>query len=264
MTVISARLRRRTESEVNRQALQRELAIGRKMQLSLLPLHVPDIPGWQFATHYQSAWQVGGDFYDFIRLDEEGQKMGLVIADVTGKGVPAALIMAMSRTLFRAESDKGQSAASIMQRVNEHILSDSRAPLFLSALYAILDLHLGSLCYSSAGHNPPLCLRAAEGLVEELPAPGYLLGAFRGVSFTQQQITLAEGDALILYTDGVSEARNAERQFLGEERLQKAILSAANGSAEEIKSAILSAVADFTGPVPQADDLTLLVAKRTV
>ena len=106
MTVISARLRLRTESEVNLQALARELAIGRKMQLALLPNLMPQITGWEFATHYQSAWQVGGDFYDFIRLDDDAKKLGLVIADVTGKGVPAALMMAVARTLIRAESGK--------------------------------------------------------------------------------------------------------------------------------------------------------------
>lgn len=262
MMVISSRLRRRTEAEVNRQALMRELAIGREMQLALLPQRMPQIPGWQFASHYQSAWQVGGDFYDFIKLTKKARRLGLVIADVTGKGVPAALIMAMARTLFRAQSGKEKSAASIMQRVNRLILDDSRAPLFLSALYAILDVKTGGLRYSSAGHNPPLCLRSARRVVEELPAPGYLLGAFRGIEFTEQETILDAGDVLVLYTDGVSEARDDERQFFGEERLKTAVLSAADRSAEEIVQVIVTAVTDFTGPVDQADDLTILVAKR--
>ena len=271
MTIISARLRRRTESEVNRQALFRELTIGRKMQLAMLPQVMPDIPGWQFAAHYQSAWQVGGDFYDFIDLadsekssgsDPSQKQLGLVIADVTGKGVPAALIMAMARTLFRAESGKAQSTASVMEQVNKHILSDSRAPLFLSALYAILDTDTGLLNYASAGHNPPLCLRAATGQIEELPAPGYLLGAFRGVQFTEQETALAPGDILVLYTDGVSEARDDGSRFFGEERLKEATLSAADCTAEEIVETIVSSVSSFTGPIDQADDLTILIAKR--
>lgn len=262
MTIISARLRRRTESEVNRQALMRELAIGHQMQLSLLPRRMPDIPGWQFATRYQSAWQVGGDFYDFIKLAEDKSKLGLVIADVTGKGVPAALIMAMARTLIRAESGKEESAAAVMQRVNKSILNDNWAPLFLSALYAVLDVNSGLLLYSSAGHNPPLCLRRARNVVEELPAPGFLLGAFRGVSFSEEKTTLNMGDALVLYTDGVTEARDADGRFFGEERLKTVVLSTAKGSAEEMVQAIVSAVAGFTGPEEQADDLTILVAKR--
>jgi sigma-B regulation protein RsbU (phosphoserine phosphatase) len=176
--------------------------------------------------------------------------------------VPAALIMAMSRTLIRAESGKGQSAAAVLQRVNELILNDNRSPLFLSALYAILDLQTGLLRYASAGHNPPLCLRGASSVVEELPAPGYLLGAFRGVSFTAQETILAVGDALVLYTDGVNEARDEAGRFFGEERLKTAVLAAADCSAEEILGTIVTAVSDFAGPVNQADDLTILVAKR--
>lgn len=262
MSVISARLHRRTEGEVKRRALERELAIGRKMQLSLLPKNMPQIPGWQFACYYQSAWQVGGDFYDFIALDDDPNKLGLVIADVTGKGVPAALYMAVSRTLIRAESGNSFSPAHVLQRVNKLILNDIHSPLFLSALYAILDIETGSLCYASAGHDPPLCLRQASGAVELLPAEGYLLGAFKGVSFSEQETLLNSGDALLLYTDGISEARDADRRFFGEERLKAALVAAGDCSAEEIVQGLVTAVAEFTGPVDQADDLTLLVAKR--
>ena len=262
MSIISMRLRRRTESEVNRQALQRELAIGRKMQLALLPGRMPDIPGWQFATHYQSAWQVGGDFYDFIRLADDPPQLGLVIADVTGKGVPAALYMAVARTLFRAESRRIDSAADVLQRVNELILSDNRSPLFLSALYAVLEARTGLLRYASGGHNLPLCLRASRGVVEELPAHGFLLGAFAGALFSTEETILGPGDALVLYTDGASEARDMADRFFGEERLKAAVLTAGVCSAEEMVGTIVTAVTDFTGDVDQADDLTILVAKR--
>jgi sigma-B regulation protein RsbU (phosphoserine phosphatase) len=262
MTVISARLRRRTEGEVNRLALKRELAIGHEMQLSLLPHRMPKFNGWQFGTYYESAWQVGGDFYDFIRLADEPQKIGLVIADVTGKGVPAALIMAVARTLIRAETGRGHSAASVLQRVNALIINDNRSPLFLSALYAVLDMETGVLQYASGGHNAPLCLRRVSGEVEELPAQGYLLGAFGGVSFKEEETVLAVGDALVLYTDGISEARDGEGRFFGEERLKEAVAAAGDCSAEEIVQALVTAVDRFTGSVDQGDDLTLLVVKR--
>ncbi len=262
MAIISSRLSRRTESEVTRRSLERELEIGHKMQLSLLPQKTPQFAGWQFATHYDSAWRVGGDFYDFIWRDDDPQRVVLVIGDVTGKGVPAALYMAVARTLIRAETGKGQSPAQVMQRVNELILSDNRSPLFLSVLYALLDLETGLLTYASAGHNAPLCLRRADGVVEELPAQGYLLGAFSGVTFSEEETVLAEGDALVLYTDGVSEARDAEGRFFGEERLQAALAAASDGSAKEIVAGVVTAVESFTGSVPQADDLTLLVAKH--
>jgi len=262
MSVTSARLNRRTEVELKKRALERELAIGRKMQLSLLPQTTPQIPDWQFATYYQSAWQVGGDFYDFIQRDDNPTKLSLVIADVTGKGVPAALYMAVSRTLIRAETGKTISAAHVLQRVNDLIISDNRSPLFLSALYAILDIKTGDLQYASAGHDPPLCLRQASGLVEELPAKGHLMGAFRDVCFDEEQTILAIGDVLVLYTDGVSEARDTKGGFFGEERLKTAVAAAGNGSAEEIVAGIVTAVNQFTGSTTQADDLTLLVAKR--
>lgn len=262
MSIISSRLERRTTSEVKRQALKRELAIGHEMQLALLPRRVPEIPGWQFACHYQSAWQVGGDFYDFITLEEDPPQLALVIADVTGKGVPAALIMAMARTLIRAEAGRSAAPAAVLERVNELIINDNRAPVFLSAYYAVLDAAQGRLRYASAGHNPPLCLRRATGQLEELPAPGYLLGAFRGASFSGEETSLAPGDALILYTDGVSEARDAAGHFFGEERLKAAVCAAAGCTAEAIVDGILAAVADFSGPRDQTDDLTIVVAKR--
>lgn len=262
MTVISARLHRRTEGEVKRRALERELAIGRQMQLSLLPQRTPQIRGWQFATHYQSAWQVGGDFYDFITRDNDPSKLCLVIADVTGKGVPAALYMAVARTMVRAETQKDHAAAHVLQRVNELIISDNRSPLFLSAFYAVLDVKSGLLQYANAGHNSPFCLRQGTGEIEELTTPGYLLGAFSDVSFNEAETTLAVGDVLLLYTDGVSEARDADGRFFGDERLKTAVAHAAECSAEGIVAAIVAAVASFIGEMAQADDLTILVAKR--
>ena len=176
--------------------------------------------------------------------------------------MPAALYMAVARTLFRAETGKGLSSALVLQRVNELILSDNRSPLFLSALHALLDGESGLLEYASAGHNPPLCLRRAAAEVEELPAQGYLLGAFRDVSFSEEATVLYEGDALVMYTDGVSEARDADGNFFGEERLKSAVAAAGDCSAEEIVQAIVTAVGRFTGSIPQADDMTVLVARR--
>lgn len=262
MSVTSARLNRRTEVELKKRALERELAIGRKMQLSLLPQSTPQIPGWQFASHYQSAWQVGGDFYDFIQREDTPTKLSLVIADVTGKGVPAALYMAVARTLMRAETGKTNSSAQVLQRVNQLIIDDNQSPLFLSALYAILDVETGDLHYASAGHDPPLCLRQASGNVEALPAKGFLLGAFRDVACNEEKSALAVGDVLVLYTDGVTEARDKAGGFFGEDRLKAALVAVGDKCAEEIVAGVITAVSDFTGSATQADDLTLLVAKR--
>ena len=264
MAIISARLSRRTESEVMRQSFQRELAIGRKMQRSLLPQKMPQIPGWHFAAHYDTAWQVGGDFYDFISLEEDSgpSQMCMVIADVTGKGVPAALYMAVARTLIRAETGKGQSPGKVLYRVNELILSDNRSPLFMSVLLAMLDVQTGALAYASAGHNPPLCYRRATGEVEELPVHGYLLGAFAGVYFSEEHAFMEPGDTLILYTDGVSEARDAQGSFFGIGRLKSAVAGAGDCPVDQMVQGLVTAVSEFTGAMPQADDMTIVAVQR--
>jgi sigma-B regulation protein RsbU (phosphoserine phosphatase) len=265
MAIISARLSRRTESEVMRQSFQRELSIGRKMQRSLLPQKMPQIPGWDFAAYYDTAWQVGGDFYDFIPLDEEDSgpsQIWMVIADVTGKGVPAALYMAVARTLIRAETGKGKSPGQVLHRVNELILSDNRSPLFLSVLLAMLDVQTGAITYASAGHNPPLCYRRSTGEVEELPVHGYLLGAFAGVFFSEEHAFLEPGDTLILYTDGVSEARDEQGSFFGIERLKSAVAAAGECPVEQMVQALVTAVSEFTGAIPQADDMTIVAVQR--
>lgn len=262
MSVTSARLSRRTEVELKKRALEHELDVGRRMQLSLLPQTTPTIPGWQFASYYQPAWQVGGDFYDFIHHENNPSKLSLVIADVTGKGVPAALYMAVARTLIRAETGKTNSAVQVLQRVNELIINDNQSPLFLSAFYAILDVETGKLLYASAGHDPPLCLRQATSLVEALPTRGFLLGAFYDLACHEETSTLAVGDVLLLYTDGVTEARDEAGGFFGEERLKVALKTVGKESAEDIVDGIVTAVSQFIGSRDQADDLTILVAKR--
>lgn len=262
MAIMSARLRRQMSNEVDRQTFEHELEIGRKMQLALLPESPPDVPGWTFASFYEAARQVGGDFFDFIRTDDEPDRLRLVIADVTGKGVPAALFMAVARTMIRAETEQGRSPAEVLARVNRMILCDERSPLFLSALYAELELASGRLRYASAGHDGPLCLRRASGRVEELPAAGYLLGAFSDSTFELGETVLDEGDALVLYTDGISEARDGQRGFFGQERLETTIFATGVCQAQQMVEGIVGAVREFAGHVDQEDDLTLLVVKR--
>ncbi|MFN2222405.1 MAG: SpoIIE family protein phosphatase [Chloroflexota bacterium] len=262
MAIMSSRLRRQMSKEVVRQAFKRELEIGRQMQLALLPAGPPEIPGWSFASYYEAAWQVGGDFFDFIRPDDDPDRLRLVIADVTGKGVPAALFMAVARTMIRAETEQGRSPSEVLTRVNRMILCDERSPLFLSALYAELDLASGRLRYASAGHDRPLCLRRATGRVEELPAAGFLLGAFSDATFDLGETILNEGDALVLYTDGISEARDGQRHFFGLERLQAAMFASGVCEAQHMVDGIVGAVREFAGDVDQEDDLTLLVVKR--
>jgi serine phosphatase RsbU (regulator of sigma subunit) len=250
------------EEEVKRQRLEEELAIGRQIQLSLLPQDCPVVPGWELAATYQPARQVGGDLYDFFQSPDDPHHLSMVIADVTGKGIPAALFMAFSRTVIRGESVRGHNPATALRRANHFIVKDIRQGLFLTAFYATLNTRTGRLAYASGGHDWPLWLRADTGESQRLAARGFVLGAFQDVDLEERAIDMGPGDLLILYTDGVTEARDPNRGLFGEERLEAAVKANANANAQQVLEAIVAAVEVFTAGTPQADDLTLFVLKR--
>jgi sigma-B regulation protein RsbU (phosphoserine phosphatase) len=250
------------QEEVKRQRLEEELAVGQQIQLSLLPKACPVAPGWEFAAFYQAARLVGGDFYDFFELPGEPNRLGMVIADVSDKGVPAALFMALSRTVIRTTALSGRSPSAALIRANESILNDSWAEMFLSAFYATLDTHSGHLAYANAGHNRPLWRRAATGEWQELAARGIILGMVEEIDLEERQITLTPGDLVVFYTDGVTEASDADGQMFGETRLQEVLATNAEASAQQVCRAVVEAVQAFTGDTPQSDDVTLFVVKR--
>jgi sigma-B regulation protein RsbU (phosphoserine phosphatase) len=253
--------------ELQRQRLEQELSIGRRIQRSLLPETLPRLPGWEFAAYYQSAREVGGDFYDFY-MDQSSNHLGLFIADVTGKGVPAALMMAFSRamlrTLLRAGPGFALNPAGILQRLNDLLLRESRTGLLLTALYASLEPSSGLLLYANAGHERLIWLQDASGEVQELVSRGALLGAFSNVSIEECQVDLAPGDLLVFYTDGVTEARSPSGDIFGEQRLMEIIQACRGTGAEETAQAILQAVQSFSASAPQADDYTTVVIKRVL
>jgi sigma-B regulation protein RsbU (phosphoserine phosphatase) len=250
------------QQEIKRQRLEEELAVGRQIQLGLLPKAYPLVPGWEFAAIYQAAWQVGGDLYDFFELPGEPQRLGLVIADVSGKGVPAALFMAFSRTVIRTEAMSGHNPAMVLERANRLITQDNSSRLFVSAFYAILDTHSGQLVYANAGHNWPFWLRVATQELIELEVPGTVLGMFKTIELEEQEIEVAQGDMLLFHTDGVTEAMNMAGQMLGEERLRAILVTDAEASAAQVQQAVLTELEEFTGGTPQSDDFTLFVVKR--
>ncbi len=262
MTVMAQRLRRSIDDEVKRQRMEEELNIGRQIQLSLLPRRCPEISGWDIGALYKAARQVGGDLYDFISVPEQPHLLHLVVADVTGKGVPAALFMAFSRTVLRTATQIETSPAEVLRRTNRTILQDIGYQLFLSTFYATLDTRTGILTYANGGHDWPLWYRAKTRQIEALNTSGLLLGVFQDVFFVEDEILLAPGDVLVLYTDGVTEARNDEGELFGEERFEKIIAESAESSAQQIAEAVTQAVATFTGAIPQADDLTLVIVKK--
>lgn len=252
------------QEEIKRQRLEEELAVARQIQLSLLPEACPVVPGWEFCATYRAARLVGGDFYDFIDLPGEPSRLGLVIADVSGKGVPAALFMSLCRTMIRTTAFSGRNPASALMRANTLIMKDSQTRLFLSAFYANLDVVNGRLIYANAGHNWPLWFRAGSGECEELSASGIILGAFEDINLEERRIDVAPGDVLVLYTDGVTEAMTAAGQQFGQERLEAVVAGNAYADASGILDAVVDAVDAFVGDTSgaQADDFTLLIIKR--
>lgn len=262
MSIMSQRLRRLVDEEVRRQRLEEELAVGRRIQLSLVPSTCPVIVGWECEAYYSAARQVGGDLYDFVVLPEKPDELMIAIADVTGKGIPAAIYMAVSRTIIRAEAMQGLTPAQALQRVNRFIGQDSQSPLFLSAFLTTIDTTSGAFTAANAGHNAPFWFHAATGTANELPVRGLLLGAFEDVAFDQETYVLEEGDCLIMFTDGITEARNEAGDFYEERALQTVIESGSWTTAEELLEAIVNDVANFVGAQPPADDMTLIVLRR--
>jgi serine phosphatase RsbU (regulator of sigma subunit) len=222
------------QDEIARQKLEKELAVGRQIQLSLLPKSCPIIPGWEFCDIYKAARQVGGDLYDFFELPGQPDLLGLVIADVSDKGVPAALFMGISRTLIRSAALSGVSPLMALEEANQRILSESETGFFLSAFYGILDIETGRLIFSNAGHNPPLVYRSGSGEFLSLSTDGIVLGVLDQIALEESEVTFSPADLLICFTDGVTEAMNADLEEFGLGRLQEAIAVCADGSATEV------------------------------
>ncbi len=265
IAVHNMQLLRRTDEALARKLA--ELAVGREIQLSLLPKTCPEAPGWEFAAAYQAARTVGGDFYDFCELPGEPARLGIVIADVADKGVGAALFMALSRTIIRTTAMSGRGPASALMKANELILKDSHTDgVFLSAVYAVLETETGRLIYANAGHNPPLLYRAAgagaDGSVTELSQRGIILGTFEGITLGEQRLDLAPGDALIFYTDGIPDALNADGEEFGEGRLREIVAAHGGEPADALLAALMAALAAFTGDTEPADDVTCVVVRR--
>jgi serine phosphatase RsbU (regulator of sigma subunit)/signal transduction protein with GAF and PtsI domain len=270
------------EEAAEQERMKQELEVGRRIQASFLPEHSTEIRGWDLAVIWRSARQVSGDFYDFIPLPASSsqptgrhsptagekfapglERMGVVIADVADKGVPAALFMALSRTLMRTMAIDGRPPAAAAEWANKLIVADARAELFVTLFYTILQSDSGEIIYINAGHMPPLVVRAASGKADELRIHGMAMGILPEVEYEEGMAYLAPGDILVLYTDGVTEALDAENQMFGKERLLETVQTHRHRSAEGICQAIDKAVASFVGDVRQFDDFTLLIAKRS-
>jgi len=247
--------------QAERARVTHELAIGRRIQQSLLPRFLPDIEGWTFAAGYEPAREVGGDLFDVFQLRGRRDLVCLLIADVTGKGVPAALLMADVRALLHAAADNADGPADALGRVNGILVRERATPLFVTAALLVVDVGSGRVRFASAGHEPPFVARFRGG-IDRLDVAGPILGAFGDATFDEGSAELRLGDALLLYTDGLTEARDPERRFYGEDRLLETLMSVCGAAAEEIKRTIVDDVHEFRGAADAHDDLTLLVMER--
>lgn len=244
----------------DRQRLEQEFRLAREIQQTFLPTQIPSLPGWDLSVRWETARQVGGDFYDYFLLSD--QQLGIVIADVSNKGLAASLYMTVTRTLIRAAAFESDLPARTLEHVNDLLLRDSPNGLFVTAFYGILDLGTGQLTYASAGHNPPLVILADSKRVEPLTKGGIALGALGAIQLEDHTCTLNEGDGLLLYTDGVSEAFNLTDQMYGVSRLKSLLVATVGQTTDHILQAIEDDLVAFRQGAPVSDDTTLLALRR--
>jgi sigma-B regulation protein RsbU (phosphoserine phosphatase) len=244
---------------VVRERLETEVQLARQIQQTFLPESLPQFENWELAARWKTARQVGGDFYDVFDLPDG--RLGLFIADVADKGVPAALFMALTRTLVRAAVTESVSPAEAMKRVNDLLIPDTRQGMFVTAVYAVLDMEANELTYVNAGHNPPLWIKQ-DGTIERLTRTAIALGVVTGEPVEQRTIKLESCDNLFLYTDGLTESFDAGGEFYGEGRLLEAIRSTPCSTASDLLDAVEKSLLNFVQDMPAADDLTMLVLRR--
>ncbi len=232
--------------------------VARRIQQASLPKGVPTLEGWHISPFYRPAREVGGDFYDFFEL-EDGC-LGIVVGDATGHGVPAALVMASTRSMLRAVAQASDSPGDALRRVNDPLANDIPLNMFVTCFYAILDPNSGSLTYANAGHDVPYLHR--NGDVEELRARGMPLGLMPGMGYEEKETILEAGESAIFYSDGLIEAHDPNGEMFGFPRLQT--LVAEHGEEGSLEEALLEELYSFVGEGwEQEDDITLLTLERS-
>jgi serine phosphatase RsbU (regulator of sigma subunit)/anti-sigma regulatory factor (Ser/Thr protein kinase) len=253
-----AQLVRQHEAEARaRETIEQELRIAHLIQQALLPKVLPELASWRVGAHYQPARAVGGDFYDFIELT--GGHVGVVIGDASSKGVPAALVMATTRTMLRASSQRMLSPGQVLERVNDVLCNDIPPYMFVTCLYAVLHAESGKLVYANAGHNLPY-VHTDDGPVE-LRATGWPLGLMPGVKYEEKETVLGPDETVLLYSDGIVEAHNVAHDMFGFPRLRE--LVGRTGDGRSLIDTVLTDLRSFTGPgYEQEDDITLVVLQR--
>ena len=246
------------------ESIQSDLAVAGEIQKAILPCRFPPFPEITDLDIYASmtpAKEIGGDFYDFFRLDED--RIGLVIADVSGKGVPAALFMAVSNTLLRSIALTKDNSRECIEELNRLICRVNVNSMFVTVFYGILNHRTGALDYTNGGHNPAYVLRGKNGELERLGRfPNLVVGGFEDFSYKSESAQLDPGDSLFLYTDGITEAFDAKDEAFGDERLEDSLVELYHDDAKTIIEGVYADLGEFIGDTTQSDDITMLVVKR--
>ncbi|RJR32256.1 MAG: STAS domain-containing protein [Candidatus Latescibacterota bacterium] len=263
---ITSKFRDAQKNVVEQERLHKEMQVAQEIQQTLLPKRVPAIGGYDIASLYRAAKEVGGDYYDFVRVDDD--TLGVVVADVSGKGVPGSLVMTMIRTALRMEARGNHSAAEVMARMNDFVTEDMKKGMFVTIFYSILDSKNRIISYASAGHNPMILFRAETDETYFLNPRGFPVGIklpddtlFRR-SIDVEKIKLKKDDMLVIYTDGVTEAMNVDRDQYGEDRLIRLIKDCGRLSPQEFIDRLNADIKGFTGDQPQNDDITVVAIKE--
>jgi sigma-B regulation protein RsbU (phosphoserine phosphatase) len=245
--------------------LDHDLEIARDIQRILLPAEAPAINGFQISGINVPARQVSGDYFDYIRVDDD--RLGVAIADVSGKGVPASLIMAICRSVLRAEAARNPSPADVLRKVNRQLYPDIKEDMFISMAYLILDHQRDGVTLARAGHDAPLLYKRHSQTVTPIKPPGMVVGIDSGNVFDRLTsdfaVPLERDDCLILYTDGVTEALNTDEDEFGLDRMIQSVRASATDGAQTIVKRIIEDVRTFTGSVPQNDDITVIAIRKT-
>ena len=246
------------------ESIQSDLAVAVEIQKAILPCRFPPFPEIKSLDIYASmtpAKEIGGDFYDFFRLDDD--RIGLVIADVSGKGVPAALFMAVSNTLLRSISMTKDNSQDCIDELNRLLCRVNVNSMFVTVFYGILNHRTGELDYTNGGHNPAYVLRGKNGELERLGRfPNLVVGGFEDFSYKSESAQLDPGDSLFLYTDGITEAFDAKDEAFGDERLEDSLVELYHDDAKTIIEGVYADLGEFIGDRTQSDDITMLVVKR--
>ncbi|HEU4764940.1 MAG TPA: SpoIIE family protein phosphatase, partial [Candidatus Eisenbacteria bacterium] len=263
---VTAKFRAAQGNLMEQERIQREMQVAQEIQQTLLPRSVPELEGFELGYLYRAAKEVGGDYFDFIGVDE--RTVGVVVADVSGKGVPGSLVMTMIRTALRMEARGNRSASDVMSKMNSFVTEDMKKGMFVTMFYVVLDSVNRAVSYASAGHNPMILYRGGQDATYFLKPKGIPVGInapdqdlFRK-TISVEKLTLRQDDMLVIYTDGITEAMNPAREQFGEGRLLAAIKRYGHLTAQEFAEALNQEVHEFTAGALQNDDITLVAIKE--